>query len=105
MNQYGAGITRKHEIQNRFIGYYEKRFIGHCFMKKKIANHSLVILGLIVLVGLFQAWKQDKKPFSFFSGRFTQISTTKPESFKLVRIEIKKEYSYRLYVKDKFHTY
>ena len=74
-------------------------------MKKRIANHSLIILGLIVSFGLFQAWKQDKKPFAFFSGRITQIRKTKPESIKSVRIDIKKDYTYRLYVKDKFHTY
>jgi len=34
-------------------------------MKKKIANRSLVILVLIVLFGLFQAWKEEKNPFVF----------------------------------------
>lgn len=42
-------------------------------MKKKIANQSLVILILVVCFGLFQAWKESKNPFTFFTNHTKRI--------------------------------
>ncbi len=33
-------------------------------MKKRIANNSIILLVIVISFGLFQAWKQNKKPFA-----------------------------------------
>jgi len=91
---------------NIYESLYSKNYNNAlCFMKQKIANRSLVLLVLIVSVGLYQAWKQDKKPFAFFSEKNTQLRKAMPESAKTAGINFKKDYTYRLYTKDKFHIY
>ena len=58
-------------------------------MKKKVANHSLVILVLIISFGLFQARKESKRPFAFESDSNNKIRTSNPDSNKLVLHETK----------------
>lgn len=42
-------------------------------MHEKVANRSLMILVLIVFFGLFQAWKESKNPFAFYSNHKKEI--------------------------------
>lgn len=61
-------------------------------MKKKVTNHSLVILALIVSFGLFQAWKESRNPFAFFSNTKKMIDKTNYVSDKSIKYDFKKEY-------------
>jgi len=44
-------------------------------MKKKIVNRSLILLGLVVSFGLFQAWKESRNPFAFLKEKSMKVST------------------------------
>ena len=61
-------------------------------MKKKVTNHSLVILSFIVSFGLFQAWKESRNPFAFFSNTKKMIDKTSYVSDKSIKYDFKKEY-------------
>lgn len=66
-------------------------------MKRKIANQSLVILFLIVLFGLFQAWKESRNPFALISKKNNMIVKTNYESTKSVSLYTNKirNYNYK----------
>ena len=50
-------------------------------MKQRIANNSIVLLVLVVIFGLFQAWKQNRRPFVNYSN--VKEKEVSYESFKL----------------------
>lgn len=62
-------------------------------MKKKVTNHSLVILGLVVSFGLFQAWREEKAPFAFSQNT---IKKSDHMSNKLIGYPSKKNYTFKL---------
>jgi hypothetical protein len=66
-------------------------------MKRKIANQSLVILFLIVVFGLFQAWKESRNPFAFISNKNSIIVKSNNKSTKSVSFYTNKirNYSYK----------
>jgi len=68
-------------------------------MKKKVANHSLVILVLIVSFGLFQAWRESRNPFAFYSKSKTGTIKAKSGPYESVRFDTKSDYTNRLYFK------
>jgi len=61
-------------------------------MKKKVTNHSLAILVLIVSFGLFQAWKESKNPFALFSNTKKEINKPYYISDKSLKYDTKEEY-------------
>jgi len=69
-------------------------------MKKKITNHSLIILVLIVSFGLVQAWRESRNPFAFYSNSKNQIKKTRSELNEPVRVDTKKDYTNKLYFKE-----
>ena len=69
-------------------------------MKKKIAHHSLVILVLTVCFGLFQAWKESKNPFAFYSTNKTSYEKSRFISNKILLPDTKNEYLFKLNFKE-----
>jgi len=69
-------------------------------MKKKITQHSLLILGLIVSFGLVQAWRESRNPFAFNSTSKTQIKKSRSEMNEPVRVNTKKDNTSKLYFKE-----
>ena len=71
-------------------------------MKKRIANRSLILLGLVVSLGLFQAWKESRSPFKILKEKSLNVSIkfTKPsyiDNINGVKIELIKEQYSRKY--------
>jgi len=69
-------------------------------MKKKIANQSLVILVLVVCFGLFQAWKESKNPFAFFSGPKSGIEKSGYVLDKSTKFETSEDFRIKHYFKE-----
>ncbi|MDP4238302.1 MAG: hypothetical protein Q8904_02385 [Bacteroidota bacterium] len=69
-------------------------------MKKKVVNHSLVILVLVVSWGLFQAWKESKNPFAFFSNPKNAIEKSNYVSDKSIKLDTKESYRLKHYLKE-----
>jgi hypothetical protein len=65
-------------------------------MKKKVVNHALMVLVLLVCFGLFQAWKESKNPFIFYSNNKKMIEKSKYESNKPTKFDSKKDYTIKL---------
>jgi len=68
-------------------------------MKKKVANHSLVILVLIVSFGLFQAWRESRNPFAFYSKSKTLATKVISQPYESFRFDSRTDYTNRLYFK------
>jgi|GEM_PF-3185428 len=68
-------------------------------MKKKVANHSLVILVLIVSFGLFQAWRESRNPFAFYSKSNTRVNKAMSQHYESVRFDSRTDYTTMLYFK------
>ena len=62
-------------------------------MKKKVTNHSLIILGFVVTFGLIQAWREDKAPFAFSKNT---VKESNHVSKKITGYHSKKDYSLKL---------
>jgi hypothetical protein len=68
-------------------------------MKKRIANESILLLVIIVFLGLFQAWKQNRNPFvNSLNQREKRVSY---ESHELKITDIKSDKIYTSKLIDK----
>jgi len=74
-------------------------------MNKKVANHSLVILVFVVSFGLYQAWKESKNPFAFYSNKNSIIEKPRYMSNKFVEQDPKNEYVFKFYSKNDILKY
>ena len=66
-------------------------------MKKKVANHSLALLILTVFFGLFQAWKESKNPFAFYSEDKNKIEKSKYTLNESVKLSTEENSIFNLY--------
>lgn len=55
--------------------------------KEIIVKKSIVLLALVFSFGLFQAWKEARNPFAFFTKE-SQIASTKPTENNKNYVEI-----------------
>ena len=69
-------------------------------MKKKVANQSLMILAIVVSFGLFQAWKESKNPFAFFSSPKNGIERSDYVSDKSIKFETRENFRIKRYFKE-----
>ena len=67
-------------------------------MKYKVVNRSLILLLLTVFFGLFQAWKESKNSFAFYSNNKNKIVKFKYISNKEVTCDTKKNYIVNKYL-------
>jgi len=65
-------------------------------MKKQVAKRSLILLGLVISLGLFQAWKESRTPFKTLKEKTMNVSTkfintNYPYNINSVKLELTKE--------------
>ena len=74
-------------------------------MNKKVANHSLVILVFVVSFGLYQAWKESKNPFAFYSNKNNIVEKPRYMLNKFIVEDTKNKYVFILYSKNEILNY